>query len=114
MRHGTVLKDDVVLGVYTEIKNSILSEGVRARHHSYIGDATIGQNVNIGAGSITANFDGEKINRTVIGDNSHIGSGSILVAPLELKNGSHVNAGTVVSQGSKNELGGKANANVSK
>ena len=113
LRHGTVLKNDVVLGVYTEIKNSTLSEGVRARHHSYIGDATVGQNVNIGAGSITANFDGEKINRTVIGNGSHIGSGAILVAPLELRNGSHVSAGTVVSQESVNELGGKAKTDVS-
>jgi len=113
LRQGTVLKNDVILGVYTEIKNSTLSEGVRARHHSYIADATVGQNVNIGAGSITANFDGEKINRTIIGDDSHIGSGAILVAPLELRNGSHVNAGTVVSQESKNELGGKANIDVS-
>jgi bifunctional UDP-N-acetylglucosamine pyrophosphorylase/glucosamine-1-phosphate N-acetyltransferase len=113
LRHGTVLKNNVVLGVYTEIKNSTLSEGVRARHHSYIGDATVGQNVNIGAGSITANFDGKKISRTIIGDNSYIGSGAILVAPLELGDGSHVNAGTVVSQESKNELGGKANADVS-
>jgi bifunctional UDP-N-acetylglucosamine pyrophosphorylase/glucosamine-1-phosphate N-acetyltransferase len=113
LRHGTVLKNDVVLGVYTEIKNSTLAEGVRARHHSYIGDATVGQNVNIGAGSITANFDGKKVNQTIIGNNSHIGSGAILVAPIELKEGSHVDAGTVVSQESVNEIGGKANADVS-
>jgi len=113
LRHGTVLKNDVVLGVYTEIKNSILADGVRARHHSYIGDAVVGQNVNIGAGSITANFDGERINRTNIGDNCYIGSGAVLIAPLELKEGSHVGAGTVVSQESVNELGGKAKTDVS-
>ncbi|MHC4753002.1 MAG: bifunctional UDP-N-acetylglucosamine diphosphorylase/glucosamine-1-phosphate N-acetyltransferase GlmU [Planctomycetota bacterium] len=113
LRHGTVLKNDVVLGVYTEVKNSTLADGVRARHHSYIGDATVGQNVNVGAGSITANYDGEKVCRTKIGDNCYIGSGSVLIAPLELKDGSHVGAGTVVSQENINELGGKAEADVS-
>jgi len=114
LRHGTVLKDDVVLGVYTEVKNSTLADGVRARHHSYIGDATIGRNVNIGAGSITANFDGEKVNRTIVGDNCYIGSGTVLIAPLELKDDTNISAGMVVSQGSINELGGKARTDVSK
>ncbi len=113
LRNGTVLKKDVVLGVYTEVKNSTLAEGVRARHHSYIGDAAVGKNVNIGAGSITANFDGKQVNKTNIGDNCYIGSGAILIAPLELKDGSNVSAGTVVSQESASELGGKANKDVS-
>lgn len=113
LRHGTVLKDDVVLGVYTEVKNSTLAEGVRARHHSYIGDATIGKNVHVGAGSITANYDGEKINETKIGDNCHIGSGSILIAPLEVREGSYISAGTVVSKDNVTELGGKAQRDVS-
>jgi bifunctional UDP-N-acetylglucosamine pyrophosphorylase/glucosamine-1-phosphate N-acetyltransferase len=113
LRHGTVLKNDVVLGVYTEVKNSILADGVRARHHSYIGDATVGENVNVGAGSITANFDGQKISRTNIGNNCYIGSGAVLIAPLELKDGLHINAGTVVSQECINELGGKAERDVS-
>jgi len=114
LREGTVLKDDVVLGVYTEVKNSTLGDGVRARHHSYLGDATIGRNVNIGAGSITANFDGQNINRTIVGDNCYIGSGTVLIAPLELKDGSNISAGMVVSQGIMNELGGKAKTDVSK
>ncbi len=113
LRNGTILKNDVVLGVYTEVKNSTLADGVRARHHSYIGDAIVGQNVNIGAGSITANFNGKKVCNTNIGNNCYIGSGAILIAPLELKDGLHVNAGTVVSQESVNELGGKANNDVS-
>ena len=113
LRNGTVLKNDVVLGVYSEIKNSTLADGVRARHHSYIGDAVVGQNVNFGAGSITANFDGKKVSRINIGNNSFIGSGAILIAPLELKDGSHVSAGTVVSQESVNKLGGKVNNDVS-
>jgi bifunctional UDP-N-acetylglucosamine pyrophosphorylase/glucosamine-1-phosphate N-acetyltransferase len=114
LRHGSVLKNDVVLGVYTEVKNSILADGVRVRHHSYIGDATIGDKVNVGAGTITANFDGKKVYQTHIGDNCYIGSGAVLIAPLEIQDGSHINAGTVVSQKSVNELGGKALRDVSK
>lgn len=107
LRSGTVIEDDVVLGVFTEIKNSMLGRGVRARHHSYLGDASVGENVNIGAGSITANFDGEKVSRAKIGDNCYIGSGSILVSPLELKEGTRIEAGTVVSQEEIEKLGKK-------
>jgi bifunctional UDP-N-acetylglucosamine pyrophosphorylase/glucosamine-1-phosphate N-acetyltransferase len=107
LRHGSVLEDDVVLGVFTEIKNATLADGVRARHHSYIGDAAIGRNVNVGAGSITANFDGEKVNRTTVGDNCYIGSGTVLIAPLTLKPGAQVGAGMVVSQESADRLGEK-------
>ena len=107
LRSGTVLENDVVLGVFTEVKNSTLADGARSRHHSYIGDATVGRNVNVGAGSITANFDGEKVNRTVVGNDCYLGSGSILIAPLELKDGSHVGPGTVVSQESIDKLGQK-------
>ncbi|MBN2137238.1 MAG: NTP transferase domain-containing protein [Sedimentisphaerales bacterium] len=113
LRNGTVLKNNVVLGVYTEVKNSTLDDGVRARHHSYIGDATIGRDVNIGAGSITANYDGQEVNHTNVGDNCYIGSGAILIAPLDIKDGSHVASGTVVSQESANELGGKSKSDVS-
>jgi len=114
LRHGTVLQNDIVLGVYTEVKNSTLADGVRARHLSYIGDAIVGKNVNFGAGSITANFDGENVNQTNIGDNCYIGSGSVLIAPLELKDGSNVSAGTVVLQRSMSGLSGKARIDVSK
>jgi bifunctional UDP-N-acetylglucosamine pyrophosphorylase/glucosamine-1-phosphate N-acetyltransferase len=98
VRHGTVVGDDVVLGVFTEVKNATLADGVRARHHSYLGDANIGQRVNVGAGSITANFDGRDINQTTIGDDSFIGSGAVLIAPLVLEPRSYVRAGKVVSQ----------------
>jgi bifunctional UDP-N-acetylglucosamine pyrophosphorylase/glucosamine-1-phosphate N-acetyltransferase len=106
LREGSVLEDDVVLGVFTEIKNATLADGVRARHHSYLGDAHIGRNVNVGAGSITANFDGEQINRTVVGDDCYIGSGAVLIAPLTLKAGARIGAGTVVSQDDADKLGG--------
>jgi bifunctional UDP-N-acetylglucosamine pyrophosphorylase/glucosamine-1-phosphate N-acetyltransferase len=97
LRSGTKIGDDVVLGVFTEVKNSTLAEGVRVRHHSYIGDANLGKNVNIGAGSITANYDGKQIYRTTVGDNCFIGSGSVLIAPLELKDGAHIDPGAVVT-----------------
>jgi len=98
VRSGTIMEDNVVLGVFTEVKNSILSSGVCARHHSYIGDAFLGRNVNIGAGTITANFDGQKLNQTRIGDDSYIGSGVTLIAPLDLKSCSFVKPGTIVSK----------------
>jgi bifunctional UDP-N-acetylglucosamine pyrophosphorylase/glucosamine-1-phosphate N-acetyltransferase len=97
LRDKTVLKDDVVLGVFTEVKNTVLSSGVRARHHSYLGDAHIGERVNIGAGTITANYDGEKINRTEIGDDSYIGSAATIVAPIKLDSNSNIESGAVVS-----------------
>jgi bifunctional UDP-N-acetylglucosamine pyrophosphorylase/glucosamine-1-phosphate N-acetyltransferase len=104
LRPGTILESDVVLGVFTEVKNSIMADGVRVRHHSFIGDATVGKNVNVGAGSITANYDGQNVNRTEIGDNCYIGSGAVLVAPLVLKDGTHVNAGAVVTQNNAEQL----------
>jgi len=104
LRNETVIENDVVLGVFTEVKDVVLADGVRARHHSYLGDAVIGRNVNIGAGSITANFDGQTINRTAVGDGCYIGSGAVLIAPLALKPGAHIGAGMVVSQENVDEL----------
>jgi bifunctional UDP-N-acetylglucosamine pyrophosphorylase/glucosamine-1-phosphate N-acetyltransferase len=104
VRHGTVIGSDVVLGVFIEVKNANIADGVRARHHSYIGDASVGENVHIGAGSITANFDGKDVNQTRIGKDSFIGSGSILIAPVELDAGSHVKPGTVVSNNGNKSL----------
>jgi len=107
LRHGTVIGDDVVLGVFTEVKNAALADGVRARHHSYLGDAIIGRRVNVGAGSITANFDGERVHQTTVGDDCNIGSGAVLIAPLVLQAGANVGAGTVVSQQNVNQIGTK-------
>jgi bifunctional UDP-N-acetylglucosamine pyrophosphorylase/glucosamine-1-phosphate N-acetyltransferase len=104
LRHGTVIGDDVVLGVFTEVKNATLADGVRARHHSYLGDATIGRDVNVGAGSITANFDGENVNQTTIGDGCYIGSGAVLIAPLVLQAGANIGAGMLVSQEEADKL----------
>ena len=98
LRDGTVLADDVVVGVFIELKNSTLGPQTRARHHSYIGDAQIGQRVNVGAGTIVANFNGTRISPTRVEDGAYIGSGAILVAPLSLPAGSHIDPGAVVDQ----------------
>ncbi|OHB57291.1 MAG: hypothetical protein A2173_03020 [Planctomycetes bacterium RBG_13_44_8b] len=97
LREGTIIENDVILGVFTEVKNSTLSDGVRARHHSYIGDAKIGKGADIGAGAITANYDGQKINITQIGEGSYIEPGSILVAPIQIPPGTHIKPGSVVN-----------------
>ena len=93
-----MLRNEHIYNLKAEIKNSVLGRNARVRHHSYIGDASVGDEVNVGAGSITANFDGEKVNKTNIGDNCYIGSGAILVAPLDISDGAHIKPGEIVSQ----------------
>jgi bifunctional UDP-N-acetylglucosamine pyrophosphorylase/glucosamine-1-phosphate N-acetyltransferase len=100
LRDGTALEDDVVLGVFIEVKNSKFGKGTRARHHSYVGDARIGKNVNIGAGTIFANYDGTEIHDSKVDDNSFIGSGTVLIAPLHVKSNAHIDPGSVVSDNS--------------
>jgi bifunctional UDP-N-acetylglucosamine pyrophosphorylase/glucosamine-1-phosphate N-acetyltransferase len=97
LRDGTVLEDDVVLGVFTEVKKSTFGSGTRVRHLSYIGDAKVGSRVNIGAGTITANYDGQKISPTVIDDDTYVASGSILVAPIHVPGGSKITPGSIVN-----------------
>ncbi len=87
----------MVVGVFTELKAAVLGQGTRARHLSYLGDTTIGRDVNVGAGTVIANFDGETIQQTHVADGTFIGSGSILVAPLELPARSHIDPGSVVN-----------------
>jgi bifunctional UDP-N-acetylglucosamine pyrophosphorylase / glucosamine-1-phosphate N-acetyltransferase len=96
LREGTVLADDVVVGVFTELKNSTLGAGTRARHLSYIGDAEIGERVNVGAGTLFANFDGEQIQRSRVGSDTYIGNGSIVVAPISIAENKQIPHGTVV------------------
>jgi bifunctional UDP-N-acetylglucosamine pyrophosphorylase/glucosamine-1-phosphate N-acetyltransferase len=85
------------MGNFGEVKASYLGPGVKMGHFSYIGDATIGANVNIGAGTITCNFDGVKKNHTEIGADVFIGSDTMLVAPVEVGEGAHTGAGSVVT-----------------
>ncbi|MBX3047242.1 MAG: bifunctional UDP-N-acetylglucosamine diphosphorylase/glucosamine-1-phosphate N-acetyltransferase GlmU [Anaerolineales bacterium] len=98
LRKGAHLEDHVHMGNFGEIKNSRLAAGVKMGHFSYIGDATIGKNVNIGAGTITANYDGQNKNPTVIEDGVFIGSDTMLVAPLHIGKGARTGAGAVVTK----------------
>ena len=84
LRKGAELDEGVHLGNFGEVKDSYLGPGTKMGHFSYIGDAKIGANVNIGAGTITCNYDGEKKNLTEIGDDVFIGSDTMLVAPLKI------------------------------
>ena len=98
LRKGAHLKSHVHMGNFGEVKDSTLHEGVKMGHFSYIGNATIGARTNIGAGTITANYDGEKKNSTEIGEDAFIGSDTMLVAPLKLGNGARTGAGAVVTK----------------
>jgi bifunctional UDP-N-acetylglucosamine pyrophosphorylase/glucosamine-1-phosphate N-acetyltransferase len=98
LRKGAHLGKGVHMGNFGEIKNSYLGPDTKMGHLSYIGDATIGSGVNIGAGTITCNYDGEKKNPTVIGDDVFIGSDTMLVAPVRLGDRSHTGAGAVVTK----------------
>jgi bifunctional UDP-N-acetylglucosamine pyrophosphorylase / glucosamine-1-phosphate N-acetyltransferase len=97
LRDGTVLDDGVEVGAFVEIKQSNLGTGTLVRHLAYLGDAQVGEGVNIGATAITANFDGQRKSRTRIGDRSQIGAGAILVAPVNIGEGAVVGANAVVT-----------------
>ena len=98
LRKGAHLKSHVHMGNFGEVKDSTLHEGVKMGHFSYIGNATIGANTNIGAGTITANYDGEKKNPTEIGEDVFIGSDTMLIAPLKVGDGARTGAGAVVTK----------------
>lgn len=98
LRNNAVLGDNVGIGNFVEIKNSTLGESTKAKHLAYLGDATIGQQVNIGAGSIICNWDGVQKHRTVIKDKAYIGANNTLVAPLEVGTGAYTAAGSTITQ----------------
>ena len=98
LRPGAELAANVKVGNFVEIKKSTVAEGSKVNHLTYIGDAAIGKNVNIGAGTITCNYDGANKYRTVIGDNAFIGSGVELVAPVEVGEGAVIGAGSTISK----------------
>ena len=98
VRPGTVLRDGSKIGNFVEIKKSTLGKKSKVNHLTYIGDSVIGKSVNVGAGTITCNYDGVKKNKTKIKDNVFIGSNSSLVAPLTLEEGSVIGAGSVITK----------------
>ena len=98
IRPGTVLKEGSKVGNFVEIKKSTLGKKSKANHLTYIGDSNIGKSVNVGAGTITCNYDGFKKSKTRIKDNVFIGSNSSLVAPLTVEEGSVIGAGSVITK----------------
>ena len=98
LRGGTVLGDDVRVGNFVEIKKSNLADGVKASHLTYLGDATIGEETNIGAGTITATTTARRRHETIVGENVRIGSNSSLIAPVTIGDGALTGAGSVVTK----------------
>ncbi len=98
LRPGTVLHDDAHVGNFVELKNTELGKGSKANHLSYIGDCTVGQRVNIGAGTITCNYDGANKHRTIIEDDAFIGSDTQLVAPVTVGKGATIGAGSTITR----------------
>ena len=98
IRPGTILGAGSRIGNFVEIKKSIIKKNSKVNHLSYIGDTSIGKNVNIGAGTITCNYDGVKKNKTIIKDNVFIGSNSSLVAPVTINEKSIIGAGSVITK----------------
>ena len=98
LRPGAVLGSEVHIGNFVEVKNSTLADGAKANHLAYLGDATVGERVNYGAGSITANYDGANKHRTVIEADVHVGSNCVLVAPVTLGAGGTVGGGSTITK----------------
>jgi len=98
LRPGTRIGDDAHVGNFVEIKNSEIGQGSKANHLTYIGDSTVGCRVNIGAGTITCNYDGANKFRTVIGDDAFIGSDTQLVAPVTVGKGATIGAGSTITR----------------
>lgn len=98
LRPGAVLGPQVHIGNFVEVKNSTLAAGAKANHLAYLGDATVGERVNFGAGSITANYDGANKHRTTIGDDVHVGSNCVLVAPVTLGAGATIGGGSTIAK----------------
>ena len=105
LRPGTVLKSGSKVGNFVEVKKSIIGKDSKLNHLSYIGDSKLGRKVNIGAGTITCNYDGIKKSKTIIDDEVFVGSNSSLVAPIKLEKKSIIGAGSVITKKvSKNTL----------
>ena len=105
LRPGTFLESEVHIGNYVEIKNSLVDKGTKINHLSYIGDSEIGKNVNIGAGTITCNYDGVNKHKTIIEDDVFVGSNTQIVAPLKVGKGATIGAGSTITKDvPKNDL----------
>ena len=105
LRPGTIIEKNTKIGNFVEVKKSTLKKNSKVNHLSYIGDSIIGKSSNVGAGTITCNYDGINKNKTIIEDNVFIGSNSSLVAPLRIKKNAVIGAGSVITKNvNKNSL----------
>jgi bifunctional UDP-N-acetylglucosamine pyrophosphorylase/glucosamine-1-phosphate N-acetyltransferase len=98
LRPGAVLRRGAKVGNFVEVKNAELGAGAKANHLAYVGDATVGEHANIGAGTVTCNYDGEAKHHTTIGAGAFIGSDTMLVAPVTVGEGATTGAGSVITQ----------------
>ena len=98
LRPGTRLGEGARIGNFVEVKEAVIEAGAKANHLSYIGDAFVGADANVGAGTITCNYDGSEKHRTTIGKNAFIGSNSALVAPVEIGDGAYIGSGSVITE----------------
>ena len=103
LRPGTILKSGSKIGNFVEIKKSTVGKNSKVNHLSYVGDSSIGKSANIGAGTITCNYDGFKKSKTIIKDKVFVGSNSSLVAPVTLNKGSIIGAGSVITKSVKSK-----------
>ena len=101
LREGTLLKENAKIGNFVETKKSLINKNSKVNHLSYVGDTSVGKNSNLGAGTITCNYDGIKKSKTKIADNVFIGSNSSLVAPISIGKNSVVGAGSVITKNVK-------------
>src|SRR5204863_3553367 len=98
IRPGTMLEEGSKAGTFVEIKNSNVGKGSKVPHLAYVGDADIGRDVNIGAATVTVNYDGWEKHRTVVGDDAKVGSDTMLVAPVKVGKGAMTGAGSVITK----------------
>jgi bifunctional UDP-N-acetylglucosamine pyrophosphorylase/glucosamine-1-phosphate N-acetyltransferase len=102
LRAGSKIGDGVKIGNFVEVKNSAIAENAKINHLSYVGDSEVGKNSNVGAGTITCNYDGVSKHRTVIGENVFVGSNAALVAPVRVCDGATIGAGSVITEDVEN------------
>jgi bifunctional UDP-N-acetylglucosamine pyrophosphorylase/glucosamine-1-phosphate N-acetyltransferase len=98
LRPGALLDEHVHIGNFVEVKKSTIGAGSKANHLAYVGDSEVGKQVNIGAGTITCNYDGVNKSKTIIGDGAFIGSDSTLVAPVTIGEGAYIGAGSTITK----------------
>ena len=98
IRPESTIRENSKIGNFVEIKKSLIGEGTKINHLSYVGDSTLGKNINIGAGTITANFDGKSKHQTIIGDHSKTGANSVLIAPIKIGSNVTIGAGSTISK----------------